>query len=992
MKIIDGVLTDVSLEDLSNGHFVIPESVHTIGDRAFINVPDLKSVKIPTSVKKIDREAFANCRYLYSITIPSSVEEIGNEAFLGCQNLNQIKLSEGLKIIENSAFYNCSSLSSVKIPESVENIGIRAFARCENLTKIKLPTTLKSINPFTFESCSKLTNVILPESLEYIGRNAFMECSELRHIKIPSRVKVIDVCTFLNCKKLSSVTLPENLSSISEFAFSECSSLKSIKLPNTLSSIGKNAFSKSGLKSITIPKSVSTIENFSFDNCIHLKNLNIEDGVKYIGNHAFKACGIKNLVIPKSVKMIRDAAFYDNPQLKTVEILGDIPSISSNAFRDCYSLEEVVLPSTVQSIDQYAFHGCNKLKTINLSEGLTTIGTNAFSQCYRLNNITIPETVKSIGGYAFDNCKSLTKINIPDGVTTISAKTFSDCDNLEEITFGKGLKNINEDAFNHCIKLKEIILPNSVEKIGDNAFRNCYSLNTLFIPKSVKSMGYYNGVTLPYFSRKKEGFIFAKNNEEINGESMDPININLSVLSSNWDKVDVLMSEQKNQYVASFYNEFMGRLPKIKFDSFMESHNFTFFKQIASKYHIRNVNTFKLLYNLGALDKPIEHNGKKIDYAQKVTGLLLEKLEKRKVSLDTLYSIGSSMSLLGFKKDFTDFFLENFDEFIAEEKNRYGFVARSYAKFEEIQKTNTSNRGSQRQLKPTIKKFKEYLEENRYDGITEETRPIANTVSPFFGSQTIFDRAVGVMEEKKMKNTPDHILNTPLKEEVQISPNNPFGNIENTADNIQNLQTQTLDNLSKTAENEFTFEWLAKNDPENLILGKLCSCCAHVDGMGYGIMRASIVDPNVQNLVIRDDKNEIVAKATFFVNRQEGYGVFNTIQVSQNLPKSKRKDIYTKFILGVNKFIEQYNKENPDKPLRQINVGMSLNDLTEYIEKNHIEAEELLESIRYSRYGSNGNYYEGDCFRDQYIIWKEEKQKKQKASKITDQSKPNEKQ
>jgi hypothetical protein len=444
----------------------------------------------------------------------------------------------------------------------------------------------------------------------------------------------------------------------------------------------------------------------------------------------------------------------------------------------------------------------------------------------------------------------------------------------------------------------------------------------------------------------------------------------------------MLLSEQKNNFVASFYNEFVSRLPKQKSDEFLKSHNFTFFKQIATKYRIQNVNTFKLFYNLGMLDKPIEHNGKKLDYAQKVTSLLMDKLDKRKVGLDTLYSIGSSMPVLGFKKEFTDFFLENFDEFIAEEKNRYGFVARSYSKFEEIQKTNTSNRGRQRQLKPTIQKFKEYLEENRYDGITEETRPIANTVSPFFGAQVIFDRAVGLMEEKKMKETPDHILSVPLKEEKITSINNPFGTIDNTANEIKSNQTDTIKNLTKTAENEFTFEWLAKNDPENLILGKLCSCCAHIDGMGYGIMRASIVDPNVQNLVIRDEKNEIIAKSTFFVNRKEGYGVFNTVQISQDLDKNKKRQVYKKYMLGLEKFIEQYNKEHPDNPLTQVNVGMGLNDLKDFIEDNHKEASDLLPSINYSRYGSNGNYYEGDCFREQYILYKvDTKKSKNKESK-----------
>ena len=74
-------------------------------------------------------------------------------------------------------------------------------------------------------------------------------------------------------------------------------------------------------------------------------------------------------------------------------------------------------------------------------------------------------------------------------------------------------------------------------------------------------------------------------------------------------------------------------------------------------------------------------------------------------------------------------------------------------------------------------------------------------------------------------------------------------------------------------------------------------------------------------------------------------------------------------------FVNQYNKEHPENPINQINVGMGLNDLASFIEENHKYADELLKSMRYSRYGGHGNYYEGDSFNDQYIIWESEGKK-----------------
>lgn len=41
-------------------------------------------------------------------------------------------------------------------------------------------------------------------------------------------------------------------------------------------------------------------------------------------------------------------------------------------------------------------------------------------------------------------------------------------------------------------------------------------------------------------------------------------------------------------------------------------------------------------------------------------------------------------------------------------------------------------------------------------------------------------------------------------------------------------------------------------------------------------MRASMILDNCQNLVIRNIEGEIIAKMTIYVNREQGYAVFNT--------------------------------------------------------------------------------------------------------------------
>jgi len=383
---------------------------------------------------------------------------------------------------------------------------------------------------------------------------------------------------------------------------------------------------------------------------------------------------------------------------------------------------------------------------------------------------------------------------------------------------------------------------------------------------------------------------------------------------------------------------------------------------------------YNMLYNLGAMSTPIEVNGKKVDYAQKVVGLILEKIRKQEITLSALRDIFIYMNDDGFKPEFTKFFLENFNELLNEEGLSHGFISRCYNEFEEVQRTNTSNRGSQRQLKPTISKFSYYFMDNKFAGVDESNRHIADVLSPYFHEQRIFDQALKIEAERKQKNSPDHILNIPLIEK------SPFEQIDELTSLIVKEQGETLKNLLETSASQFSYEWLAKNDPQNLILGKLCSCCSHIEGGGYGIMHASIVDPYVQNLVIRNSQGRIIAKSTLYINPIERYGVFNNVEVNEDLSTDDKKEIYEKFIKGAKEFAEEYNREFPDKPLKQINVGMNLNDLTAELHRHSRESKKLLKAIDYSIYGIPNQLYSGDSELEQFVVWENENLSQKKQS------------
>ncbi len=181
--------------------------------------------------------------------------------------------------------------------------------------------------------------------------------------------------------------------------------------------------------------------------------------------------------------------------------------------------------------------------------------------------------------------------------------------------------------------------------------------------------------------------------------------------------------------------------------------------------------------------------------------------------------------------------------------------------------------------------------------------------------------------------------------------------------------------LDELANKKFTYEFLSKYDPRNFVLGKYCSCCSHIEGAGYGVMRASILNPDCQNLVIKDKSGKIIAKSTLYINRKQGYGVFNNIEVSESITSKEEKEmIYKKYKQAIADFANEYNKENQIK-LTQINVGMGRNDLSDIIEI-YDEEGKVLKGINFSYYSCRHELsliYEGDWFIKQYVMWKKGK-------------------
>ena len=266
----------------------ISNSVKSIGSYAFYQCYRLTSVHISDleawckiSFWDANANPLYNAHHLYlndkeikDLVIPNSVMTIGQYAFIKCTDLTSITMPNSVTKIGDWAFQSCSGLTSVTIPNSVTSIGERAFNGCTGLITITIPNSVTSIGAYAFDGCSGLTALTIPNGVTRIEGATFRGCSGLTSITIPNSVTSIENGAFAYCYGLTSVTIPNSVTNIGDYAFQSCSSLNSVTIPNSLTSIGAEAFTGClSLISVTIGSGIGMIGNCVFASCPELSNV-----------------------------------------------------------------------------------------------------------------------------------------------------------------------------------------------------------------------------------------------------------------------------------------------------------------------------------------------------------------------------------------------------------------------------------------------------------------------------------------------------------------------------------------------------------------------------------------------------------------------------------------------------------------------------------------------------------------------------------------------
>ena len=465
----------------------IPDSVISIGASAFGRCTSLTSINIPSGITNIDYGVFQYCSNLRKLNnnidgflnIPNSITSIGERAFYQCRGFTSIDIHSNVLSIGKDAFKNCTNLSKITIRRTTPpTLGSGAFDNSSCLIYVPANSYELYINA---ENWSNYKSRIYYDGM--VNYKALLEYGDSSNNE--TRIIPCDSSSALTSSDTSGFYPSNGIAIIGDCVTTIGSGAlryyyQTVKISNSVTTIESNAFeSSSSLKVFDGGENITTIGDSAFTYCSDIVSITIPK-IESIGNYAFRGCsGLTSVYLGNSLISIGDSAFSGCSKAFTSLELKNGVSVGNYAFANCGTLTSVTIDSN--SIGFSAFQNCTVLNSINIGSSVTSISDSMLSNCYSLTSVTIPDSVTTIGEYAFNNCSGLTSCTIPDSVTSIGAYTFNDCSSLIAASLPSGLTSIAASLFRGCLRLLSITIPSGVTSIGGSAFYSCRSLTSITV-------------------------------------------------------------------------------------------------------------------------------------------------------------------------------------------------------------------------------------------------------------------------------------------------------------------------------------------------------------------------------------------------------------------------------------------------------------------------------------------------------------------------------
>ena len=516
----------------------ISENIKYIGVSAFWGCYNLKILTLPSTLTKIENNAFANCTGLIHICCKVDNPQALTPEKLQYNGMTTLYVKEGKKdlyaadpkwgdkygkrILEvkddivqlekDRLYYVCADVSCVAtlyVGKDEEDIIIPNSVK----DKDEKEYIVKGIDRWAFNARGSIRKLTIPENITVIGPDAFKNCYSLGHIccKVNDPEK-LDPTNFPGNEMMtlyvpSSACVTEYVKKSSwndkfkgRIYAGEMLPIRNDNMAYICASLSKQATLYSG-------KNESDVEIKSFNGYT----------VTGIDRRAFYGySGITSLTIPASITAFGPDAFNNCSGLTYVySKISDPFVINTNVFSNkSKAILYIPTGTTYDGITGWEFDNkkeCNNMEVFqDDNTGMTYVGWTdgeshkkailtkgvAGDDNFEISSpVNSPKvtgyTVVSIGDNAFNGIGGFKNLTIKEGIESIGANAFKGRTKLQYVSFPSTLTTIGDNAFNGCTSLTDIVYGDNpaITSIGVSAFQGCTGLKLITLPASLTSIG-----------------------------------------------------------------------------------------------------------------------------------------------------------------------------------------------------------------------------------------------------------------------------------------------------------------------------------------------------------------------------------------------------------------------------------------------------------------------------------------------------------------------
>lgn len=370
--------------------YEVPPTCTRIEDEAFAYNTVIRAIRLHDGMTAIGNRAFI-ASTLDHIVLPSSLKSIGTEAFAEGKNLETVKIEDGLERIGQAAFYDCAKLRTLHIPRSVTYIGRRAFDQC----RIKAHgdhagLTVSADNERYFIDSEGVLYQRDDDALSLICALDGVEGS----YNVQANTKRVLGRAFAFNRKLECIVFPDGLESIGQRAFLECERLAVADLPATVKTIGTEAFYHSALTRLTLPAALEELGPASLIVNMSIGVQTRQTGVGGRGATDFYRSALSGRI--GGVSIPRFSLQVSPENMRYVVVGGFLceraehgGTLQAVQFVGGGTVAEI--PRSITNIAEYALFGVDNVRELHLHTGIEHVGHSALDLAYPIDLIEIDD-------------------------------------------------------------------------------------------------------------------------------------------------------------------------------------------------------------------------------------------------------------------------------------------------------------------------------------------------------------------------------------------------------------------------------------------------------------------------------------------------------------------------------------------------------------------------------------------------------------------------